>query len=168
MQENWIKIEDRMPQALTQVLVLCEMFTSKGFKRYVSVANYIEAFTVAEEDYAADDQWGQADYDEEKDQYFAPAGWYEIENESDKWWLITEEVLAWMPLPSTDIGPLRFKEGVRPLAMTEDFYYMVDAGGWAAPEKFLVPQDAAKVRAAIETLKQYEQTGKELGIFEEI
>ena len=63
---------------------------------------------------------------------------------------------------------LKFMQDAQPTALTEDFYYMIGLGGWCKPENFLEEEDAEKVRAAIEIIKQYEQQGIEEGFFEEI
>lgn len=45
---------------------------------------------------------------------------------------------------------------------------MIGDGGWCKPEKFLEPDDAAKIRDAINVIKQYEQQGIDEGYFETI
>ena len=63
---------------------------------------------------------------------------------------------------------LQFKNDVEPVGLSEDFYYMINGGGWCAPEKFLEPDDAKKVQDAIDIIAQYEKQGTELGLFEEM
>lgn len=62
---------------------------------------------------------------------------------------------------------LKFKKDVEPMGLTEDFYYMINGGGWCKPEKFLEEDDAKKVREAIRVIEQYESQGIEEGYFEE-
>ena len=54
------------------------------------------------------------------------------------------------------------------MGLSEDFYYMINGGGWCKPEKYLEEEDAKKVREAINIIKQYEKQGIEEGFFEEI
>lgn len=63
---------------------------------------------------------------------------------------------------------LKFKGGAESVPLTEDFYYMINGGGWCAPEKFLEESDAKRVREALELIKQYELEGIEGGFFEEV
>jgi hypothetical protein len=63
---------------------------------------------------------------------------------------------------------LKFKKGVEPIGLSEDFFYMISGGGWCKPKKFLKKEDAEKVRKAIEIIKQYEKQGIDEGYFEEI
>jgi hypothetical protein len=63
---------------------------------------------------------------------------------------------------------LKFKKDADPIGISEDFYYMIDGGGWCRPENFLEEDDAKKVRDAINIIKQYENQGYEEGYFEEM
>lgn len=63
---------------------------------------------------------------------------------------------------------LKFKKDSEPLGMSEDFFYMIEGGGWAKPENFLEEEDAKRVRAAIDLINQYEQQGMDEGFFEEM
>lgn len=63
---------------------------------------------------------------------------------------------------------LKFKKDVESVGLSEDFYYMINGGGWCAPEKFLEKDDAKKVRDAINIIAQYEKQGIEEGFFEEM
>lgn len=63
---------------------------------------------------------------------------------------------------------LKFKKDAEPLGMSEDFFYMIEGGGWAKPENFLEEDDAKRVRAAIDLIAQYEQQGLDEGFFEEM
>lgn len=63
---------------------------------------------------------------------------------------------------------LKFKKDAEPIGLSEDFYYMINGGGWCAPEKFLEEEDAKKVREAIGIIEQYETQGIDEGFFEEM
>lgn len=95
----WIPVEERMPDAETDVLALCKYGTCKG--RYVCCAFY-EPKGAFEED--SDFQWdceALGDYNEEKDSWEIPEGWYErIHNWDDYGSVkIVDAVTHWMHLP---------------------------------------------------------------------
>lgn len=45
----------------------------------------------------ADPEWGE--YSEEKDEYFCPAGWYEMNQHEEQHWGVSGNVVAWCELP---------------------------------------------------------------------
>lgn len=51
----------------------------------------------------ADDDFG--DYDEETDEWYCRAGWYEWNQHEEVHWLVTEKPLRWVPLPATPGDP---------------------------------------------------------------
>ncbi len=63
---------------------------------------------------------------------------------------------------------LKFKKDAEPMAISEDFFYMINGGGWMKPENYLEDDDANKVREAIDIINQYEQQGIEEGFFDEM
>lgn len=94
---QWVAVSERLPES--ERTVLAYYLNSHGKVRRIR-AEYIAAKTKG-----ADDGWDEeytADYDEETDQYYWPAGWYEV---MDNWDGLTHvavvegEVTAWMPLP---------------------------------------------------------------------
>lgn len=96
--DGWIPVSERLPESERTVLAF--YLNSHGKGRRVR-AEYIAAKTKS-----ADDGWDsdeQADYDEQADEYFWPAGWYEV---MDNWDDLTHmvihegEVTHWMPLPA--------------------------------------------------------------------
>ncbi|MCX7509554.1 hypothetical protein, partial [Delftia tsuruhatensis] len=48
----------------------------------------------------ADPEWGE--YSEEKDEYFCPAGWYEMNQHEEQHWGVDGNVVAWCELPRLD------------------------------------------------------------------
>ncbi len=62
---------------------------------------------------------------------------------------------------------LKFKKDIQPVG-TGDFYHDLIDGGYLEPEKFLEGDDANKVREAIELIRQYQNEGITLGLFEEM
>lgn len=96
--DGWIHVSERLPESERTVLAF--YLNSHGKGRRVR-AEYIAAKTKS-----ADDGWDSdepADYDEHADEYFWPAGWYEV---MDNWDDLTHmvihegEVTHWMPLPA--------------------------------------------------------------------
>ena len=96
--DGWIPVSERLPESERTVLAF--YLNSHGMGRRVR-AEYIAAKTKS-----ADDGWDSdepADYDEQADEYFWPAGWYEV---MDNWDDLTHmvihegEVTHWMPLPA--------------------------------------------------------------------
>lgn len=94
--DGWIPVSERLPESERTVLAF--YLNSHGKGRRVR-AEYIAAKTKS-----ADDGWDSdepADYDEQADEYFWPAGWYEV---IDNWGDLTHmvihevEVTHWMPL----------------------------------------------------------------------
>lgn len=97
--DGWIPVSERLPESERTVLAF--YLNSNGKGRRVR-AEYIAAKTKS-----ADDGWDSdepADYDEQADEYFWPAGWYEV---MDNWDDLTHmvihegEVTHWMPLPES-------------------------------------------------------------------
>lgn len=97
--DGWIPVSERLPESERTVLAF--YLNSHGKGRRVR-AEYIAAKTKS-----ADDGWDSdepADYDEQADEYFWPAGWYEV---MDNWDDLTHmvihegEVTHWMPLPES-------------------------------------------------------------------
>lgn len=97
--DGWIPVSERLPESERTVLAF--YLNSHGKGRRVR-AEYIAAKTKS-----ADDGWDSdepADYDEQADEYFWPAGWYEV---MDNWDDLTHMVIHegeathWMPLPES-------------------------------------------------------------------
>lgn len=91
---NWISIEDQKPKARQRVYVTC----LNAKKRYQTMAEYVPYMEVPEEDFMADDYWGDGDYSEEKDEFFTPEGFYEYQFEAEEHYKIHNKVTHWMPL----------------------------------------------------------------------
>lgn len=94
---EWISIDERLPETKQRVIVC--FTTSSGKHTFVTCADYIAPRTVLEEDYMNDDFSCMGDYEEEKDCYWTPSGFYEWSYESEINWKLSEKVTHWMPLP---------------------------------------------------------------------
>ncbi len=88
-----ISPEERKPALEQPVLLLVE----HNGKRRTLRAAYTPPLTteVSASGYEGDD----AIYDEEKDAYYLPAGWYEWNENEDTHWYVDGKPLAWLPLP---------------------------------------------------------------------
>lgn len=95
---EWISVNDRLPEKLTEVLALCEI-RPQGNK-YVCVAYYVPQKTTACE---TGSYWDSdaMDYDEDADEYYVAEGWYERIRNWDEYSSIgiADFVTHWMPLP---------------------------------------------------------------------
>lgn len=97
---EWIDIEKQKPQQQKRVLVICEKPKYRGGTiKLQTIAEYVPSMTIPEEDYMDEQYWGNGDYDEEKDQYFTPEGFYEWQIEAEMMWRLSDKVTHWMPLP---------------------------------------------------------------------
>ena len=94
-QGRWIPVEERLPKTRQRCYVF---YKSEYGKNRITVADYIAPKTVKEEDYLSEDCIDFAEYDEQNDCYWTPAGWYESSWESDMNWFITPPILKWKPI----------------------------------------------------------------------
>ncbi|WP_462382232.1 DUF551 domain-containing protein [Pseudomonas sp. Marseille-QA0892] len=95
---QWINANDQLPVSERTVLAYYTNSHGKGRR--------IRAEYIAPKTKAAEDGWDcdcPADYDEEADQSYWPAGWYEC---VDNWGELTHlsvgegDITHWMPLPA--------------------------------------------------------------------
>ena len=97
---EWIKVTDNMPVPGIPVLAvfLDERYPDGIKKKLVPVvvrAHWLpQWFEVAGTD---DDE--QSEYNEEKDEYYVPQGWYEMNEQEETHWMLPDTVTHWMPLP---------------------------------------------------------------------
>lgn len=86
--DEWISVEDRLPEK--DVPVMCYGLNSNG-KGITLRAIYVPQYHMPDDG----DFSGDADYNEEKDEYFWPQGWYEWNEYEDTHWLISHIVTEW-------------------------------------------------------------------------
>lgn len=94
---KWISVEDRLPENETKVIAF---FVNSYKKNRTITAQYIHKRSIKAEDFLdidVSEDW--FDYDEEKDIYWTPEGWYEFQEMSDINYYIDDEITHWMPLP---------------------------------------------------------------------
>lgn len=92
MAEQWVKCSDRMPESGQYVLAYLKNQLGKGRR--------IRAFYAAKFTEESNGDWDEfAEYDEERDKYYTPEGWYETNEYEETHWKVTDPVSHWMPLP---------------------------------------------------------------------
>ena len=101
---RWISVEDRMPENEQKVLVCVERrYTHQGKTtkyRFVENAFHTDGKTYSEDsNYTWSDCCVDMDYDEEKDDYIVPEGWWESVEYVEESCAIYDFVTHWMPLP---------------------------------------------------------------------
>lgn len=97
--QRWVPVTERLPETGEPVLAYCKCGTCKG--GYVCCALYVAPGTYEEDSDFSWDYEALGDYNEEKDSYGIPAGWYErIHNWDDYGCVrIYSNVTHRMPLP---------------------------------------------------------------------
>ena len=94
MTMTWIAVDEEMPRSGREVLVVVRTKIP-----CVMIAQWAASCTLTpHEDFEG------ADYDEARDVYFAPEGWYQCyavngELSDEPFWRIHDAVTHWMPLP---------------------------------------------------------------------
>lgn len=100
--EGWMSIKEMMPDPEERVL-LCTVSKVGGKKyKYIVIGMYEDGNVYeGNSKYLWEDcNWDEDEYyDEEKDDYLVPEGWWEDGVYSETTGLIDDEVIAWMPLP---------------------------------------------------------------------
>lgn len=92
-QPEWIKCSEKMPNP--EKTVLAYGLNEYNHKRIVR-AFYVPEFYVSDEDIEFS---GDCDYNEEKDEYFHPKGWYEHNESEEIHWKLSFEITDWKCLP---------------------------------------------------------------------
>lgn len=99
---KWISVKEKMPEVETEVLIRAQWKRGDTIDSIITTAFY-EDGTVLEDDscWCWEEIWEWGEYDEEKDGYRIPKGWWEgchygETNNND----INDEVTHWMPLPN--------------------------------------------------------------------
>lgn len=98
--QEWISVEDRLPESGVHVLICCEMHRYGGeiAGKYVCDGYYAEANKIIAGGFPDE---CDCEYSEEDDEYYLCEGWYEvIKNWDDYNSVVVEDfVTHWMPLP---------------------------------------------------------------------
>ena len=99
LRPRWIPVTERLPETWEPVLAYCKFGMCKG--GYVCSAFYVAPGTYEED---SDFPWeleALGDYNEDKDSWEIPAGWYERIHNWDDYGSVAiySTVTHWMPLP---------------------------------------------------------------------
>ena len=92
--EQWVSVAERLPEPGNPVLL------DIG-KRTPIRAMWAAKHTV---EVAADDESDFGEYDEERDAYYCPEGWYEWNQNEEVHWAVAETALHWQPMPAPPQG----------------------------------------------------------------
>lgn len=102
MMAEWISVKDRLPEVETEVLIRAQWRCGDDTHSTIATAFY-EDGTVLEDNsrWNWSEIWEWGIYDEEKDGYKIPQGWWESSHyiHDDHYNNIDDEVTHWTPLP---------------------------------------------------------------------
>jgi len=90
----WISVNDRLPETVMKAFKLVPVLATDG--KEVARAVYVRKHTISTDDLSFD---GDAEFDEESDSGYWPAGWYEWNRYEETHWLIEAQITHWMPIP---------------------------------------------------------------------
>ena len=103
--QEWISVNDRLPESGVHVLICCEMHRYGGeiAGKYVCDGYYAEANKIRAECFADECNY---EYSEEDDECYLCEGWYEVVKNWDDYNSVAVEdfVTHWMPLPKPPKG----------------------------------------------------------------
>ncbi len=98
---GWIPVEEKLPKAETEVLIVAKRKFKSGECRYVITTAMYEDGTVLEYDSCWAWEEIEGEYDEENDCYIIPEGWWENRHYNPDGVYnnpVDDEVIAWQPL----------------------------------------------------------------------
>lgn len=91
-QSQWISVEERLPEAETDVLAY---FINEYDHKRIIRAFYAPRFTVED---GCDNEYEASEYDDQKGVYYLKEGWYEHNEQDEVNWFVGN-VSFWQPLP---------------------------------------------------------------------
>jgi hypothetical protein len=95
---GWISVDDRLPEIERNVLIVTKSTYSGSLR--VNQAFYENGeIGECESDYSWSTSYIDMSYDEDKDDYIVPKGWYVDNDYLEEFCEVTDEVLYWRPLP---------------------------------------------------------------------
>ena len=100
---QWIPCSERLPENETEVEISCiRKYIGAGDKKKVAYftarAFYTDGTMTTEDSSYVWEDCDNWEYDEEKDAYIIPEGWWECVTFSDEFGVVDAEVIAWQPL----------------------------------------------------------------------
>ena len=103
--QEWIPVEDELPESGAHVLICCEMRRYGGeiAGKYVCDGYYAEANKIIAGGFPDE---CNCEYSEEDDEYYLCEGWYEVVKNWDDFNSVAVEdfVTHWMPMPNPPKG----------------------------------------------------------------
>lgn len=110
--QQWIPVKDRLPEAETEVLILASRKIYSLKSRSHSTHHTITTGMYEDGTKRTEDSnwWWETDgfeYDEERDDYIIPEGWWEYKHyngDEQPNYAVDDEVTHWMPLPQSPKG----------------------------------------------------------------
>ena len=103
--QEWISVDDRLPENGVHVLLCCEMHRYGGeiAGKYICDGYYAEANKIIAGGFPDE---CNCEYSEEDDEYYLCEGWYEVIKNWDDYNSVEVEDLVthWMPLPEPPKG----------------------------------------------------------------
>ena len=103
--QEWISVDDRLPESGAHVLICCEMHRYGGeiAGKYVCDGYYAEANKIIAGGFPDE---CDCEYSEEDDEYYLCEGWYEVIKNWDDYNSVAVEdfVTHWMPMPNPPKG----------------------------------------------------------------
>jgi len=95
--KRWIPVEEELPEKQNPVIV--KIRNKRSGTEYKTMAYYIHEKSVSAEYFLNDDALDTlSEYDEETDEFYTKAGWYEYQTVSETHFYIDDEVISWKPI----------------------------------------------------------------------
>ena len=107
--ERWVSIDDRLPDSNVPVIAFVEAVDGvQGRTRRIR-AQYAGKFTLPVSEQCDINDWSE--WNEQDDECYCPAGWYETNEFEETNWAVSGTVTHWMPLPEPPSIAATDKEG---------------------------------------------------------
>jgi hypothetical protein len=95
---NWVPVTERMPDNETEVDVTVERRYDDKIHTFTCRAVYEDGTMWSDDSMFCWDNFDNMEYDEEKDDYLVPEGWFESVSYLEESHIIDDFVIAWKPV----------------------------------------------------------------------